>query len=221
MNKHEQTYARIRQRILDGTFAPGHRLVLDALARDFGISPVPVREALRRLEAEGWIIYKPNVGAQVAPIDEGRWEQEMRVLAVLEGNATALAAPYLHRSDFLRLNQLNDAMRTALNDGDMVEFSALNRRWHFSIYERCPNTYLLELIEETYERLGALRRTVFTYVPERTRESLAEHKQIRDLLQCGAKFAEIESAARAHKLRTVDAFLSSQHTHTEQPKEMA
>ena len=71
-SKHQRAYAVIRQRILDGVYQPGHRLVIDALATEFGVSPVPVREAIRRLEAEGRIVYRHNAGARVAPIDRRR-----------------------------------------------------------------------------------------------------------------------------------------------------
>lgn len=206
MNKHERTYAHIRKRILEGDYAPGHRLVLDGLARELGISPVPVREALRRLEAEGFIVYRPNVGAQVAPVDDERWESEMRVLAVLEGHATALATDFMRPGDFKRLRELNARMGPALEDTDMMSFAVLNRAWHFTIYERCPNRYLVEMLGETNERLDALRRTVFTYVPERGRQSLAEHAHIIELLERSAPFDVVEATARAHKLQTVEAF---------------
>jgi DNA-binding GntR family transcriptional regulator len=133
----------------------------------------------------------------------------MRVLAVLEGHATALAADHLRADDFRELRRINTEMEAARQDP--VGFSRLNRRWHFTIYERCPNTYLLELIGETNERLDAVRRTVFTYVPDREEESVAEHAGILDLLERGADFEAIESAARAHKQRTVEAFLVHRH----------
>ncbi len=68
--------------------------MIDALAEEFGVSALPVREAIRRLEAEGLVVYRPNAGAQVAPADPRRLQEEMAVLAVLEGYATALAAPH-------------------------------------------------------------------------------------------------------------------------------
>ena len=206
MNKHELTYAHVRKRILDGFYEPGHRLVLDALARELGISPVPVREALRRLEAEGFIVYRRNVGAQVAPVDDERWEAEMRVLAVLEGHATALATESMRPVDFKCLRKLNADMGPVLEEADMVGFATLNRAWHFTIYERCPNRYLVEMLGETNERLDALRRTVFTYVPDRGGQSLAEHAHIIDLLERSAPFEVVEAAARTHKLKTVEAF---------------
>lgn len=72
LSKHERAYLVIRQRILDGTYGPGHRLVIDALADELGVSPVPVREAIRRLEAERQVVYRHNAGARVAPVDGRR-----------------------------------------------------------------------------------------------------------------------------------------------------
>ncbi len=209
LNKHERTYLKIKQRILDGTYSPGERLVLDALARELKVSPLPVREALRRLEAEGWVIYQRNVGARVAPLDLERWEAEMRVLAVLEGYATALAAPHLRPSDLRRLSEMIQGMEEALGAQDIKTYSALNRQWHAAICERCPNKYLVQLLRETRERLDALRSTVLTYVPHRLHGSLQEHRQILELLEKGAPPEEVEAVARHHKLATIEAFLKS------------
>lgn len=206
MNKSERAYATMRRRILIGTYKPGHRLVLDALAREMGVSPVPVREALRRLEAEGWVVFTRNVGAQVAPIDDERWEQEMRVLAILEGNATALAAPRMRPGDLRSLSEINDRLGATVQRADMVEASKLNRAWHRVIYARCPNAYLVQVIGETQERMDAIRRTVFARNPERGHESVAEHSAILQLLERQAPFEDIERAAREHKVRTIDAF---------------
>src|SRR5579884_1782285 len=76
MNKQERVYSILRERIVSGAYSPGHRLVIDALAREMGVSQAPIREALRRLESEGWVIYHRNVGPQVAPIDLRQWEDE-------------------------------------------------------------------------------------------------------------------------------------------------
>jgi len=70
LSKHEHAYTVIRQRILNGTYQPGHRLVIGTVAGELGISAVPVREAIRRLEAEGRVVYRHNVGARVAPVDD-------------------------------------------------------------------------------------------------------------------------------------------------------
>src|SRR5689334_25268318 len=72
VTKQERVYRAIRERILSGAYGPGYRVVIDALATEFGVSALPVREAIRRLEAEGLVIFRPNAGAHVAPRSEER-----------------------------------------------------------------------------------------------------------------------------------------------------
>src|SRR5262245_31109076 len=93
--KQERVYQDVRERIRGGTYVPGLPSVIDARAEELGVSALPVREAIRRLEAEGLVVLRPNVGAQVAPAEPGVFDEEMTVLAVLEGYATAQAAPLL------------------------------------------------------------------------------------------------------------------------------
>ncbi|GAB6876883.1 GntR family transcriptional regulator [Thermaerobacter litoralis] len=205
-SKQELAYQSIRQRILDGTYGPGYRLVIDALARELGVSPVPVREAIRRLEAEGWVVYRAHAGAEVAPADLGQWEQLMEVLAVLEGAASAAAAPHLTPADLEHLEAINQAMAQALDRVDVMAFSRLNRQFHFAIYAGCPNPYLTELLHQTWDRLDRIRSTIFRYVPHRGWESIAEHRQLLDLIRRGAESGAIEAFARQHKLRTVAAY---------------
>lgn len=206
MNKQEQVYAVLRERVLDGEYGPGYRLVIDVLAEEFGFSALPVREAIRRLEAEGLIIFRPNAGAQVAPVDPSQFEESMSVLAVLEGYATASAAPFMDESDLDRLREANAKMVSCMETLDPLGFSRANREFHLATYERCPNPYLVELLLDTERRLDAIRRTVFTHIAYRGRESVAEHEQIVELIESGASFSKIERAARQHKLRTVAAF---------------
>lgn len=213
MNKQEHGYRIIRERILDGTYGPGYRLVMDAIADELQVSAVPVREAIRRLEAEGLVVYQPNAGARVAPADAAEWESAMTVLAVLEGYATAAAAPFLTADDIARLRHVNAEMTEALTQPDVLGFGRLNQQFHAEIVERCPNAHLVGLVHDTNDRLAAVRRTVFTHIPYRGLRSIDEHAQLVDLLAAGAPPAEIESVARAHKLRTVEAFRRRQDEH--------
>ncbi|QBD83474.1 GntR family transcriptional regulator [Ktedonosporobacter rubrisoli] len=206
MSKQERAYSILRERIFDGTYSAGHRLVIDALARELGMSQVPIREALRRLEAEGWVIYQRNIGLQVAPPDPGKWEEQMVTLALLEGGATALAAPHLGAEGIGLLYRLNTEMQKALHTVDVLSFSRFNEEFHGAIYERCPNTYLVELLQETMNRLAMMRRTVFLYIPERGWASIQEHTNLIRLLEEHAPAQEIELAAREHKLHTIEAY---------------
>jgi DNA-binding GntR family transcriptional regulator len=208
VNKQERTYTILRDRIHSGAVKPMARLNIDAISRELGVSPIPVREALRRLEAEGWVRFQPNVGAIVAPVDATTWEQVMVSVAILEGAATAEAAPRLRAGDLAALREIAAGMEQASRAGDPMKFSELNRRWHATVIMRCANAYLLELLEATYQRLDRLRSTMFAYLPERSASALGEHAQLLELLQAG-DVTEIERYARWHKLQTVEAYRAS------------
>lgn len=216
MNKQERTYTVLRDRIHSGEFQPMARLNIDALSRELGVSPIPVREALRRLEAEGWVRFQPNVGAIVAPVDETTWEQEMVAVAILEGAATADAAARLRPSDLTRLRKIAAEMEQVAADGDPLRFSKLNRRLHATIVARCANAYLVELLEQTYARLDRVRSTMFAYLPERSAQALDEHARLLDLLESGDA-AEVERYARWHKLQTVEAYRAARQATPAEP----
>ena len=204
--KQELVYREVRERILGGTYVPGFRIVIDALAEEFGVSALPVREAIRRLEAEGLVVFRPNVGAQVAPAEPGVFDEEMTVLAVLEGYATAQAAPLLGEADLRQLTEITDRMVAAMESLDTLRFGRLNHEFHGVILGRCPNTALVELVDGVTRRLDAIRRTVFVQIPYRGAASVAEHRELVRLLSQPAPAAEIEAAARDHKLSTVESF---------------
>ena len=205
-------YGTIRERIVTGAYSPGYRLVLDELARELGASVVPVREAIRRQEAEGYVDFQRNIGARVASFDETQFEQTLHVVALLEGYATALAAPHMRRADLARARKANERMRASLTDLNAVQFSELNREFHFAIYDRCPNQHIRSLLEAQWSRLATIRRSVFAFVPGRTTYSVAEHDEILELIAQGAPADQIEQAARAHKLRTAEAAGSIRHS---------
>jgi len=106
----------------------------------------------------------------------------MEVLAVLEGYATALAAPNVRKQDVRVLRQHVSAMQRAMERFDLLGFSDGNRAFHNVIYARCPNPVLVERISETQAQLDAMRATLFPSVPQRGAESIAEHRQLVDLL---------------------------------------
>jgi len=202
VNKQERTYEILRDRIHSGVYAPMARLNIDALARELGVSPIPVREALRRLEAQGWVQFKPNAGAIVSPVDSTSWEQAMVALAILEGAATAEAQRRLRKSDFTRLRKIAADMES---QDDPARFGKLNRRLHEVIVARCGNDCLLDLLRQTRDRLDRAGSTMFAYLPERAATAAREHTRLIELLESGDP-AEVEHYARWHKLQMVEAY---------------
>ncbi|MFF8593932.1 GntR family transcriptional regulator [Streptomyces sp. NPDC015220] len=204
-SKAEVSYELLRSRILDGTYGPGYRLVLSQLARETGVSTIPLREALRRLQSDGLVEVVRNIGARVAVFDAAQVEHSLQVLARLEGYATAICAPHMTAGHIERSRKINARMTKALEDFDPASFTALNREFHFSIYEHCPDRHLVSLLEAEWARLDHMRRSTFTYVPGRARRSVTEHERMLELIETGATTQEIEQVACAHKIATADA----------------
>ena len=214
-SKSQLAYDYIKSRIEDSSFTPGYRLVLGAIAAELDVSVVPVREAIRLLEAEGLVQFERNVGAQVAMVDPREYEVTMQTLSLVEGWATAASAPFMGPDDVARARAINDALSESLHHFDPVAFTALNLDFHAVLFEHCPNPHIRELVDRGWARLRALRESTFSFVPGRACESVAEHEAILGLIETGAEPFELELAARNHRLGTLEAFLAHQHA----PKE--
>ncbi len=206
--KSQLAYRWIRERIADGRYTAGYRLVLDQIARELGVSAVPVREAVRMLEAEGLVTFERNVGAQVAMLDATEYVVTMQTLALVEGYATALSAPTLPAGSVKRARAINEQLAATLEHFDPASFTKLNLDFHSALFESCPNAHILDLVHRGWGRLAVLRESTFSFVPGRARESVVEHSTILDLIESGADAIVLELAARNHRLATLDAFIA-------------
>jgi DNA-binding GntR family transcriptional regulator len=212
-SKSQRAYRFIRERIDDGRYVPGFRLVLGQIAGELEVSVVPVREAIRLLEAEGLVTFERNVGAQVALIKETEYLHTMQTLSIVEGAATSMSAPYLTADDLRRARDLNERMRQTLDDFDPHRFTALNLAFHAVLFEECPNPHILELVHRGWNRMKMLRDSSFSFVPGRARESVEEHEHLVALIEAGADPLDIELTARRHRTATLDAVIAYQAEH--------
>ncbi|WP_461188128.1 GntR family transcriptional regulator [Arthrobacter sp. Z4-13] len=211
-SKSQQAYQAVKTRIIEGTYTPGYRLVLGSIAKDLGFSVVPVREAIRRLEAEGLVKFERNVGATVAGIDPTEYLYTMQTLSIVEGAATALSAPLIDAVSIARARAVNEEMRECLHHFDPVRFTRLNQDFHSVLFEHCPNPHILDLVHRGWNRLAALRSSTFRFVPGRAHDSVDEHEALLQLIESGADADEIEKAARLHRSATLDAYLAQAKT---------
>lgn len=206
-SKADAAYDSIRAKIIDGTYGPGYRLVLDRLATQIGVSAVPVREALRKLEAEGYVDFKRNLGATVCDIDPAAYAETMQTLAILEGSAAALAAPMMGKKELSAARKANQAIAVSLENLDPVEYTQRSAEFHKVLRTPCPNAYLRELIEREWNRLRGVRHSSLGFIPERAKQSVTEHAWLLDLIEEGARTTTIEDYARAHRMRTAELIL--------------
>lgn len=209
-SKSQLAYRVIRERIDSGQYVPGFRLVLAAIAGELDMSVVPVREAIRRLEAEQLVTFERNVGAQVSLVKETEYLHTMQTLALVEGSATALAAPFITAEQISRARSVNQTMRESLERFDPQRFTELNLEFHSVLFETCPNPHILDLVHRGWNRMNVLRNSSFSFVPGRAQESVEEHEHLLDLIEADAPIVEIELAARKHRTATLDAVLAHQ-----------
>lgn len=214
-SKSRQAYDWIKERIAQQDFTPGYRLVLGSIATELDMSVVPVREAVRRLQAEGLVTYERNVGARVAMTDDSQYRHSMQVLGIMESTATALSARRLEAGDIARAREVNERMATLLPTSSASFeprlFTNLNHEFHEILFSRCTNPRMLELVQSEWSRLAHTRHSTFSFVPERAQESVTEHEEILQLIERGAPLPEIETACRAHRSATLNAYLTHEH----------
>ena len=139
--------AALADRIVSGALSPGARLMQDHVAEEFQASHVPVREAFRRLEAQGRVTAKPRCGVRVSSLDAGMVLEVTEMRAALEGLALHHALPRLGRADL-------DAAHQALVEGeasdDMAVWEAANRRFHLAITAPCAMGRLMASISDLH-----------------------------------------------------------------------
>ncbi|GAB3493017.1 GntR family transcriptional regulator [Flexivirga lutea] len=139
----ERAYEAVLERIYDGRLAAGARLPEQALAADIGVSRTPVREAVRRLAAEGMVDVVPNRGAQVVSVTEKDNRELYTLRAELEPVAARLAVERMDASDLARLLDLHERMLDIVGSGhDRAELTSLNNAFHTLFIERCGNRHL-------------------------------------------------------------------------------
>jgi len=161
----------LRLAIVEGALQPGMPLRQDAVARRFSVSAIPVREALRQLESEGWVKAEPNKGATVSPLvaDEAREIYEMR--AALESLAIGLAIAHHTPAT---LAAAATCLAAAAAEADQALYVAHNQAFHVSLYLPAGRPRLLELIETLHKR-GERYLRLKLDVPSRKADSDREH----------------------------------------------
>ncbi len=169
----------LRTAIIDGTLAPGAPLRQDAIARHFSVSAIPVREALRQLESEGWAKVEMHKGATVAPLsaDEAREIYEIR--AALESLAIGLAIPAHTPASLQQADALREA---AVDEADPSRYVARNEAFHMSLYAPAVRPQLAEMLVTLHRRGERYLRLKFG-LPMHKGESDREHAALLEAVR--------------------------------------
>jgi DNA-binding GntR family transcriptional regulator len=180
----EQTYHTLRAAIMDDEYSPGAELQEVALARDYGVSRGPVREALRRLSAEGLVTIRPRRGAVVRRLTKKDFLDAYLVREQLEVLAVRLAASRLTAEDVEELSGHVDAMETAVASGDMPALFRENRAFHSLLVERADNGILRAAYGHVVDSMSRYWRRSVLLRGDLTRLA-AEHRAILEAVRRG------------------------------------
>lgn len=197
--KADLAYEWLREQIIDGAFAPGRRMALEELARETGLSHMPVREALLRLEREGLVEGEAHKGMRVARLRLEDAGELFEIRAELEGLAAARAAERTEPGLAAALESLNEAFGAAFRRGDFKAMGEANWDLHRRILAVAGSGQLARMLEDVWARSFRFRLG-YRLIPGRAESTLAEHGRM--IAAIGAADADAaRAAARAHVLR--------------------
>jgi DNA-binding GntR family transcriptional regulator len=197
----DAAYQALRQGILQGDLAPGERLRSDALANDLRVSRTPVREALRKLEAEG-LVERSGSGLIVREFSEKDLTELFYVREALEGMAARLAAENATPGEIAEIREMLDDMEAVRQRGDIAALRPLTAEFHRLICRAAHNERLLQSLKSLLDHVRQMRTSTL-YVAGRPAAALKEH---RDLLEAiAARDPDgAEELARAHRRKTLE-----------------
>lgn len=189
------TLAWLRDQIATGVFRSGDQLRQEVLAREFGVSVPPVREALKTLEAEGQVVYTPHRGYFVASMSYRELAENYRIRELLETEAISRAVPVLGPADVGRMAEAIQDMERAHRTVDVPALTTANRRFHFTLFDAADMPRMADLIRVLWESTDRYRSVYFSTRQHRLRVN-HDHRAIL------AAVREHDTAAAVELLRT-------------------
>ena len=157
----DRAYSMIRQALMSGRFEPGEKLTLRGLSAQLGISPTPIREALRRLAAEHGVEIAPNRFIRI-PVMSSKELRELRdIRSSIEGLATERAVPLISEQAVADLRRLDSSIRKIRDKGPVKPIISLIQQFHFKIYRGADMPTLVSLIESLWLRTAPYVNLLF------------------------------------------------------------
>jgi DNA-binding GntR family transcriptional regulator len=186
----------LRRRIVDGEFKSGFQLRQDALAAEFGVSRIPVREALMQLEAEGLVKIHPHRGAIVSELSTEEIEELFDLRALLEPRLLKASAPRLTQADYTRLNGILQEYASELKAMHIGRWGELNTEFHMVLYQHARQPRSLAIVANLLQESDRHTRLQLSLTQGMERAA-AEHAEILKLCAEG-KIAAACTLLRAH-----------------------
>jgi len=206
VTKQQFVYETLRDAIVRCELLPGERLNLAVLARRLEVSVVPIREALRLLESEGFVVSVAHVGSMVTPISRESIAEVYTILEGLESVSTRAAARLAQPGDFVELERLVAGMDEALAHGRADQWSELNAKFHLAIGRLSAMPMLEQMLQRALAEWGRVSRHFFKDVLlHRAATAQREHRDLLARMKTG-DLAGLEQTIRTHNQGALAAY---------------
>lgn len=172
----EYVYERVRNAIMLGAIEPGTSLTMRGLADCLGLSPTPVREAVRRLSSEHAIQVKDNRRMTVPLMTSDRFEELIALRIAIEVHTAKRALPFISDVVIEKLTEIDDRMDGFVSERDLDQLTLLNQDFHRTLYTVNPAQASMPIIESIWLQLGPFQRQILTTVAENY--EVDRHKEI-------------------------------------------
>ena len=172
----------LRRAIVAGDLPPGQQIRQDALAERFGVSRVPLREALKILEGEGQVTYLPHRGYFVAELDVADLREVYLLRDLLESEAVRQAVPRLTAEDLSRIEAAADDVEQGADAQDLLEMTAANRRFHVLVIDAAGLPRLARLTRILWDATDAYR-SLYYADPDHRQAVAQEHQAVISALR--------------------------------------
>ena len=203
----------LRDAIRKGILEPGERLMEVQLAEELGISRTPVREAIRKLEQEGYVIMMPRRGTYVSDISTNDVKEIFEIRSALESLATGLAARRIEPEELETLQNLLVEIEGYIEKNDIEKIVETDIKFHGLLYQVSRNERLVNIINNLKEQLARFRTLSMSY-PGRLQETLEEHSEMVEAIANGDVSAA-RDAAEHHMERAEKTLLKAmRHAHS-------
>jgi DNA-binding GntR family transcriptional regulator len=197
----------LRDAVRRGILQPGERLMEIQLAEDLGVSRTPVREAIRKLEMEGYVIMMPRRGTYVADLSIRDINEVFEIRTSLESLASGLAAERINEDELEKLQRLLVEIGAYIKSGDMDSIVRTDTEFHDLLYQASRNSRLVGIISNLREQLTRFRTTSMSF-PGRLKATLEEHRKIVEAIAQGDEKAA-RKAAEHHMEKSEQTLLAS------------
>ena len=206
----ETVLVSLRSDILTGRLGPGDQVVQELLAERYGVSRVPIREALKTLESEGQVVYHPHRGYFVAELSVADLLEVYRLRSILEAEAIRQAVPTLGDDDVDALAELLAEVQTAAGAVDVIAMTAANRRFHFAIFDAAGLPRLSRILRQLWEATDAYRALYFQGPENRDRVAREHTRMLSALRKRDAEtLVRLHDEHREHSVGAVSAILAA------------